>query len=97
MTNLTYKIIVTDKKTSMRLSPDEWEAIDIICERENISKNSLFEMISKTKGKKMGLTNSVRLFSLIYLHHLFIEKRQPHYSGKIKPSSPIFNAIKGII
>lgn len=49
----------------MRLANAEWEAIDSICKRENIKRNNLLEMINARKDAKMGLTCSVRLFSLI--------------------------------
>lgn len=57
----------------MRLANAEWEAIDSICKRENIKRNNLLEMINARKDAKMGLTCSVRLFSLILLS--FVDQR----------------------
>lgn len=74
MTELSSKVIFIDKrKTSMRLANAEWEAIDSICKRENIKRNNLLEMINARKDAKMGLTCSVRLFSLILLS--FVDQR----------------------
>ncbi len=93
MTQLSNKVIFINKhKTSMRLANAEWEAIDSICKRENIKRNNLLEMINARKDSKMGLTCSVRLFSLIYYYHLSTENTKDNNF-----TSPIFNAIKGII
>lgn len=75
MTELSSKVIFIDKrKTSMRLANAEWEAIDSICKRENIKRNNLLEMINARKDAKMGLTCSVRLFSLNILLS-FVDQR----------------------
>lgn len=67
MASLSNRVIsIYNRKTSMRLAPAEWEAIDTICRRENIKRKKLFELIDANKDEKMGLTSSVRLFSLIY-------------------------------
>ena len=97
MTDFINKIICIDhKKTSMRLAIPEWNAIDTICQKENIKRNTLFELINTNKDKNLGLTCSVRLFTTIYLFQCVKEKQQTQYA-KEKHVSPIFNAIKGII
>ena len=98
MTELSSKVIFIDKrKTSMRLANAEWEAIDSICKRENIKRNNLLEMINARKDAKMGLTCSVRLFSLIYYYRLLTKEPMPRAGSSADASSPIFEAIKGII
>lgn len=99
MAELVSKVInLSNKKTSMRLADAEWDALDAICKRENIKRNNLLELINENKDKNMGLTCSVRLFSVIYFYHLLKESKQPNYSStNVKPVSPIFNAIKGIL
>lgn len=78
MTELSSKVIFIDnRKTSMRLANAEWEAIDSICKRENIKRNNLLEMINARKDAKMGLTCSVRLFSLIYYYRLLTKEPMP--------------------
>ena len=85
MASLSNRVIsIYNRKTSMRLAPAEWEAIDTICRRENIDAN---------KDEKMGLTSSVRLFSLIYYRKSFLSQMTSDASR----SSPIFEAIKGIV
>lgn len=62
MASLSNRVIsIYNRKTSMRLAPAEWEAIDTICRRENIKRKKLFELIDANKDEKMGLTSSVRL------------------------------------
>jgi hypothetical protein len=34
----------------MRLTPCEWKAIHMICQRENIKRKKLFELVDKSKG-----------------------------------------------
>lgn len=80
----------------MRLAVAEWKALDIICERENIKRNSLIEMINNKKDAKLGLTCSVRLFSMIYFYHLLTAQPQ-NYNTSNSAENPIFKAINGIL
>ena len=71
MTVLTSRVIsIHKRKTTMRLCTHEWEALKDICKRENISRKNLFELIEKNKDPHLGLTPSIRLFSLVYFHDL---------------------------
>lgn len=95
MASLSNRVVsIYNRKTSMRLAPAEWKAIDTICKRENIKRKNLFELIYANKDDKMGLTSSVRLFSLIYYRKALqyqLEHKQNHRA------SPMCDAIKGII
>lgn len=99
MAILTSKVIfLSDKKTSMRLAAAEWEAIDIICKRENIKRNSLLEMINRSRNKKMGLTCAVRLFSLVYLYQMLNETQCQNYTfPALKAETAILKAINEIL
>lgn len=90
-------INISNKKTSMRLAKEEWNAFDLICDREHVKRDNLIDLIEGNKNVQMGLTYAVRLFSIIYFHDLLIKKNHQEYSSnKIKPVSPVFSAIKGI-
>ena len=53
MASLSNRVIsIYNRKTSMRLAPAEWEAIDTICRRENIKRKKLFELIDANKDEK---------------------------------------------
>lgn len=81
MTTLTNRVIsVHNKKTSMRLAKAEWGILDNICLYEKIKRRTLIEIINENKDPKLGLTPSVRLFSLIYLHL----KSNKNYSNSAK-------------
>ncbi len=95
MASLSNRVVsIYNRKTSMRLAPAEWKAIDTICKRENIKRKNLFELIDANKDTKLGLTSSVRLFSIIYYRKALqyqLENKQNNHT------SPISDAIKGII
>ena len=95
MASLSNRVVtIYNRKTSMRLAPAEWKAIETICERENIKRKNLLELIDANRDEKMGLTSSVRLFSLIYYRKTTQLK---YYNSDKNQSSPIIEAIKGII
>lgn len=98
MIKLLNKVVfIANKKTSMRLASVEWEAIEVICQNENIKRNDLIEEINRYKDPGLGLTCSVRLFTIIYFHQLLIEI-QKNPRTKTNPfKSPIYAAIDGII
>lgn len=67
MTKLANKIInINNRRTSMRLCCKEWEALDDICRREHICRNTLIETIENAKNEALGLTYSTRLFLVLY-------------------------------
>jgi len=67
MSRLLNKIIFVNKRrTSMRLSIEEWDSLVEICKIENISKNELLSLIEDNSPTNLGLTYSTRLFMLKY-------------------------------
>ena len=69
MTLLKNRVIsIYDRKTSMRLALEEWNAFDDICHREGLKRKKLLEFIDANKSHEIGLTCSVRLFTLAYMH-----------------------------
>lgn len=96
MANLQSKIIVFEnKKTSIRLASDEWDAVEYICKHENIKRNQLIELINSSKSPYLTLTSSIRLFSIIYFYST-LQKLQ-NYDITAIQSSSISEAIHGII
>lgn len=95
MTQSSSKIIdIKEHRTSMRLTPCEWKAIDNICQRENLKRKKLFELIDSNKDPKLGLTSSIRLFTLIYYKNSVIKTTNPTLSKQL--GNPIFEAIRAI-
>lgn len=63
----------------MRLADVEWDALQEICEHENLSRNKLIEHIEKTKDAELGLSCSTRLFILAYFrNHANLKKTSSH-------------------
>lgn len=91
-------ISITHKKTTMRLTDAEWDAFNIVCQKERIKRNYLLEQINTYKNPEMNLTCSVRLFTTIYLFELSSEKKETHHKpSRLKPANAIFAAIRSII
>lgn len=97
MASISSRVVsIYNRKTSMRLAPAEWKAIELICQRENIPRKILFELIDLNRDEKFGLTSSIRLFVIIYYKNAMLKKPQA------KPNddtfvNPVFEAIKGIV
>ena len=92
MTQLCSRVItIHNRKTTMRLCKNEWDALKDICKRENINRKILLEMIEKRKDPKLGLTSSLRLFALVYLHEL----SKPQLEKQQKPNN--YQSINNII
>ncbi len=73
MTKVTNRVIsIYNRKTSMRLATEEWAAFDAICQRENLKRKKLLEMICDHKNRNFGLTCYVRLFTVAYMHQMAI-------------------------
>ena len=88
-------ILLENKKTSIRLAKEEWEAIETIAQKENIKRNSLIEQISLIKSKNISLTSSIRLFSIIYFYTELINLQKQNKNNTNHLS--ISEAIHGII
>ncbi len=94
MVNLTSKVLLLDnKKTSVRLANDEWDAINLISQKENIKRNCLIELINSTKSQNISLTSSIRLFSIIYFYTELLNLQKNNDTKQL----PITEAIHSII
>lgn len=94
MASLSNRVIsIYKRKTSMRLAPAEWNAIETICQIEKISRKKLFEIIEINRSKDVGFTTSVRLFSIIYYRNALIGD----FNNQNAEHSPMFEAVRGII
>lgn len=96
MTSLSNRVVsIYDRKTSMRLAPAEWQALETICKREKIKRKKLLELIDTNRDLRLGLTSSVRLFSIIYYCNSVANKKKDNNQDAFY--NPIFDAINGII
>lgn len=98
MTALANRVIsIFNRRTSIRFAPAEWAAIDYICNKENISRKNLFELIDFNRDEKTPLASSIRLFIIVYYKNAFLCNPRPAHISDDDFYSPIFEAIKGII
>ena len=71
MSKLKSKVIhINGRRTSIRLCSSEWLALEEICRREKLSRKLLFETIERYSSGPIGLTGSIRLFSIVYFHDI---------------------------
>jgi predicted DNA-binding ribbon-helix-helix protein len=61
-------------RTSMRLEPELWEALEEICRRENITTGEVVKRVEQL-GYRGGRTSAIRVYVLQYF-------RQTHEVGQ---------------
>ncbi|PWC82248.1 hypothetical protein TSH100_24410 [Azospirillum sp. TSH100] len=59
-------IRVNGKRTSMKLMPVEWESLEEICTRENMTISELVSKIDAERQDCDNLTGCVRVYALCY-------------------------------
>lgn len=59
-------IRVNGKRTSMKLMPVEWESLEEICARENMTMSELVSKIDAEREDCDNLTGCVRVYALCY-------------------------------
>ena len=90
-------ISIYNRRTSIRFTPAEWDALDDICKQEQIPRKTLIELIDINKDEKIGLAAAIRLFTIIYYKNAVLLKPETQKTDKDTFTSPIFDAIKEII
>jgi len=78
-------VVVSGRRTSMRLEANLWDALGEIAHRERCSVNDLCSRVDARRGK-MGLTTAVRASLVQYYRDRIAERQQ---SGQ----APAFAAI----
>lgn len=62
-------MVVGSKRTSMRLEPQMWEAMEFVARREGVTVNQLCTRIDQ-KRRGIGLTSATRIFLISYFRRL---------------------------
>ena len=65
----TINLIISGRRTSMRLEPVMWEALSDICSREMKKLSEICELIDQHKGD-YTLTSTLRLFMVCYFRSI---------------------------
>lgn len=63
---ISKNIRIGKKRTSIRLEPEMWEALDLIIKKEKILPAYLFDQIFKAKKKNAAFTAALRGWILSY-------------------------------
>ena len=63
---ISRNITIFDRRTSIRLEPEMWEALNHIAEREQCSIHDLCSLIHIRKREATSLTAAIRVFLMLY-------------------------------
>jgi predicted DNA-binding ribbon-helix-helix protein len=78
-------VTVGNKRTSMRLEPQMWDAIEQIAVREGVTINNLCTQIDKRRSDRtlpVGLTSATRIFIISYFRRLVSQYERHPEGGK---------------
>ena len=59
-------VTVAGRRTSVRLEPDMWQALQDICGREKVSLHDVCTMVAGSKDANTSLTAAIRVFIMAY-------------------------------
>lgn len=62
---VTKNVTIGDKRTSLRLEEDLWEALESICEREHVTIHQLCTLVERYRHSS-SRTSAVRAFTVSY-------------------------------
>lgn len=65
-TLVSRNITVNDKRTSVRLEPEMWNALRDIAKREGCSIHDICSLIALRKNENTSLTAAIRVFLMLY-------------------------------
>jgi predicted DNA-binding ribbon-helix-helix protein len=65
-TLITRNVIVNGHRTSVRMEPEVWQALDEITGREKIGRNHIFTTIANRLKPHQTLSSAVRVFVIAY-------------------------------
>ena len=63
---ITRNIRVNKKRTSVRLEPEMWQALDEICSKEECTIHDIADLVSLKKRETTSLTSGLRIFIMLY-------------------------------
>lgn len=63
---ISKNIFLNDRRTSIRLEPEMWQALHEIAAREKTNIHAICSLVNLCKRKKSTLTASIRVFIMLY-------------------------------
>jgi len=85
-------VIVSGRRTSLRMEPLLWDSLKDICEREGCTLNQLCTMIDQRRGEA-NLTASLRIFIVSY-YRSAVPKRPSGFQEGDGPSLRLRRALE---
>ena len=68
--NRSRNVVVRGQRTSLRLEPEVFEALDDLCEREGLTLNVLCNVLLDRHGDDTNLSSRLRVHALTYFRKL---------------------------
>lgn len=84
-TLISRNVVVMGRRTSIRLESELWDALQLVCQREDITLNEVCDRVARTA--EGSFTSAVRVFIIRYFK-TNLEERQPEYDGYSLSRSP---------
>ena len=87
-------VIATSGRTSMRLEPELWDALQEICQCETITLSDLIQRIEQ-RGHPGGRTSAIRVYVVTYFRAAAMQRRmlRPRLDGMRQVSADSTGAI----
>ena len=73
-TLLSRNITVQERRTSVRLEPEMWQALKEIAQRERCNIHDICTLIKIRKNEQTSLTAAIRVFLMLYFRSACTEK-----------------------
>ena len=70
---ISKNVTISGRRTSLRLEPAIWDAVEDICEKEGLTIHELITLIDHRRNET-SRTSAVRTFVVTYLHDLATER-----------------------
>lgn len=67
-TSILRNVWVRSRRTSLRMEPEIWSALEEIAQRESMTLNALISVIDEQRGQST-LTGAVRIHALVYFRN----------------------------
>ncbi|WP_322096679.1 ribbon-helix-helix domain-containing protein [Pelagibius sp.] len=83
-TLISRNVTLTDRRTSIRLEPEMWDALNEICKRESRTVHDICTQVDRERTQS-GLTAGVRVFILNYYRSAATEEGHAMVSHGSKP------------
>ena len=81
---------VGELRTSMRMAPYMWEALDEICKREEITRSDFVTRVDAYRSDEGSLTDAVRVAILAYFRKLAL-------SAEVFSSGPNESLVRSVM